>query len=130
MKKSFLLTVVLLFAIMLFSSFAANDGKILADGTYCVDVEFEGGTGKAKIISPALLNVSNGAATVTVFWNSKSYDYMIVDGVKYMNQTPGDSSSFTFPITELGKTMDVIGNTVAMSKPHEIEYKLTFTLSE
>ena len=130
MKKSFFVVVALLFAIMLFSSFATNDGKVLADGTYCVDVEFEGGTGKAKIISPALLNVSNGAATVTVFWNSKSYDYMIVEGVKYMNQTPGDSSSFTFPITELEKTMDVIGNTVAMSKPHEIEYKVTFTLSE
>ena len=130
MKKSFLVTVALLFAVLLFSSFAVNDGKILADGTYCVNVKFEGGTGKAKIISPALLTVSNGAASVTVFWNSKSYDYMIVEGIKYMNLTPGDSSSFSFPVKELGKTIDVIANTVAMSKPHEIEYKLTFTLSE
>ena len=77
MKKSVLVTVMLLFAVLLFSSFATNDGKILSDGTYCANVKFEGGTGKAKIISPALLTVSNGAASVTVFWNSKSYDYMI-----------------------------------------------------
>lgn len=130
MKKSVLVTVMLLFAVLLFSSFATNDGKILSDGTYCANVKFEGGTGKAKIISPALLTVSNGAASVTVFWNSKSYDYMIVEGVKYMNLTPGDSSSFSFPIKELGKKIDVIANTVAMSRPHEIEYTLTFTLSE
>ena len=130
MKKSVLVTVMLLFAVLLFSSFATNDGKILSDGTYCANVKFEGGTGKAKIISPALLTVSNGAASVTVFWNSKSYDYMIVEGVKYMNLTPGDSSSFSFPIKELGKKIDVIANTVAMSRPHEIEYTLTFTLAE
>ena len=102
----------------------------LADGTYSVDVVFEGGTGKAKILSPAELVVKGGEAVVTVTWSSKNYDYMIVDGVKYMNLTPGKSSSFSFPIKQLGKTMDVIGDSVAMSKPHEIEYKLTFTLSK
>ena len=55
---------------------------------------------------------------------------MIVDDVKYMNLTPGKNSSFSFPIKELGKPIDVIGDSVAMSKPHEIEYKLTFTLAK
>ena len=38
MKKSVLVTVMLLFAVLLFSSFATNDGKILSDGTYCANV--------------------------------------------------------------------------------------------
>ena len=133
MKKRVCVVFVLL-AVMFFSSFAAyaaNDGKIpLADGIYSVDVAFEGGTGKAKVLSPAGLTVKNGVAVVTIMWSSKNYDYMIVDDVKYMNLTPGENSSFSFPIKELGKPMDVIGDSVAMSKPHEIEYKLTFTLSK
>ena len=130
MKKSILLIVSLIFTVILLSSFTADNGKILSDGTYCLNVKFEGGTGKAKIISPAIMNVKDGKASVTVFWNSKSYDYMIVDDVKYLNLSPGDSSSFSFPIKELGKKIDVIANTVAMSRPHEIEYTLTFTLAE
>ena len=100
------------------------------NGTYSVDVALEGGTGRAKILSPAELVVKDGVLVVTVTWSSKNYDYMIVNDVKYMNLTPGKNSSFSFPIKELGKPIDVIGDSVAMSKPHEIEYKLTFTLSK
>ena len=128
--KKYVLAIFVVLAILMLSSFTGADGKVLADGTYSVDVEFEGGTGKAKILSPAELVVKGGKAVVTVTWSSKNYDYMIVDGVKYMNLTPGKASSFSFPVAELGKEMDVIGDSVAMSKPHEIEYKLTFTLAK
>ncbi|MCR4940543.1 MAG: hypothetical protein K5930_10630 [Treponemataceae bacterium] len=130
MKKKIVLAFLVIMGLMVLSSFTGVDGKKLADGTYSVDVTFEGGSGKAKILSPAVLTVKDGEAVVTVTWSSKNYDYMIVDGEKYLNLTPGKSSSFSFPIKELGKVMDVIGNSVAMSKPHEIDYKLTFTLSE
>lgn len=130
MKKKILLVFLMVMAIVMLSSFTGSDGKVLADGSYSVDVAFEGGSGKAKILSPALLTVKDGEPVVTVTWSSKNYDYMIVDGKKYMNLTPGSSSSFSFPIKELGKSMDVIGNSVAMSKPHEIDYKVTFTLAK
>ena len=130
MKKGVVFAFFTLMAILLLSSFTGADGKVLADGTYSVDVVFEGGTGKAKILSPAELVVKDGEAVVTVTWSSKNYDYMIVDGKKYMNLTPGKASSFSFPVAQLGKEMDVIGNSVAMSRPHEIEYKLTFTLAK
>ena len=117
-------------AVFVLCGFTGTDGKVLADGTYSVDVVFEGGTGKAKILSPAELVVKGGEAVVTVTWSSKNYDYMIVDGVKYMNLTPGKASSFSFPIKQLGKAMDVIGDSVAMNKPHEIEYQVTFTLAK
>ncbi len=128
--KKYVLAIFVVLAILMLSSFTGADGKVLADGTYSVDVEFEGGTGKAKILSPAELVVKDGVLVVTVTWSSKNYDYMIVNDVKYMNLTPGKNSSFSFPINELGKPSDVIGDSVAMSNPHEIEYKLTFTLSK
>ena len=129
MKKYVLMTAVLLGVLML-SSFSGISDNIISDGTYSVDVALEGGTGRAKILSPAELVVKDGVLVVTVTWSSKNYDYMIVNDVKYMNLTPGKNSSFSFPIKELGKPIDVIGDSVAMSKPHEIEYKLTFTLSK
>ena len=128
--KKLVLAIFVVLAVFVLCGFTGADGKVLVDGTYSVDVEFEGGTGKAKILSPAELVVKDGVLVVTVTWSSKNYDYMIVNDVKYMNLTPGKNSSFSFPINELGKPIDVIGDSVAMSKPHEIEYKLTFTLSK
>ncbi|MBQ6670830.1 MAG: hypothetical protein IJM80_04305 [Firmicutes bacterium] len=100
----------------------------LADGDYTVKVTFSGGTGKAKIVSPATLHVKNGKMTVTVQWSSKNYDYMKVNGTKYMNENKGGNSVFTFPVSALGKSFTVIGDTTAMSTPHEIEYTLRLDL--
>jgi iron complex transport system substrate-binding protein len=66
--------------------------------------------------------------TVTVTWSSSNYDYMKVGGTKYNNQNPGGNSTFTFPIPGLGKSFTVIGDTTAMSTPHEIEYTVRFDL--
>ena len=66
--------------------------------------------------------------TVTVTWSSKNYDYMKVGGTKYLNQNNGGNSTFTFPISALDKTITVIGDTTAMSEPHEIEYTVRFSL--
>ncbi len=71
------------------------------------------------------MTISGGAATATVQWSSPNYDYMIVDGQKYMPVNTDGNSVFEIPV-KLDTPMQVIGDTVAMSKPHEVEYTLTF----
>ena len=50
----------------------------LEDGSYAIDIIFEGGSGKAEILSPAIITVSGNAVIATLKWNSPNYDYMIV----------------------------------------------------
>ena len=88
----------------------------LADGDYSVALTRTGGTGKAKILSPATLHVSGGKMTATVKWSSSNYDYMKVGGVKYLPISTAGGSTFVIPISALDT------NITAMSVPHEIEY--------
>jgi hypothetical protein len=97
----------------------------LEDGEYQAELTLEGGTGKATVESPAPLKVENGIATLTLTWSSPNYDYMIVDGVKYEPVNEEGNSVFEIPVKVLNEPFDVIGDTTAMSEPHEIEYKLT-----
>lgn len=98
----------------------------LADGNYTVDLTFEGGSGKAEILSPATITVSGETMTATVQWNSPNYDYMIVNGEKYLPVNTEGDSVFEIPITAFDEPVPVTGDTVAMSKPHEVEYTITF----
>lgn len=98
----------------------------LFDGTYTVELDFEGGSGKACISSPATISVADGKITATFEWSSPNYDYMIVDGEKYLPVNEDGNSVFEIPVASLDEPMTVIGDTVAMSKPHEIEYTITF----
>ena len=98
----------------------------LEDGIYTVELAFEGGSGKAKVLSPATVTVSGENVTATIQWSSPNYDYMLVDGEKYLPVNTEGDSVFEIPVLFFDKPMDVIGDTVAMSKPHEIEYTLTF----
>lgn len=98
----------------------------IEDGTYTVELAFEGGSGKAQILSPATVTVTEGVAMATVQWNSPNYDYMLVDGEKYLPINTEGDSVFEIPVLSFDTPMSVIGDTVAMSKPHEIEYTLTF----
>ena len=49
---------------------------------------------------------------------------MIVDGVKYLPVNTEGNSVFEIPVKSLDASINVIADTVAMSKPHEIEYKI------
>ena len=98
----------------------------LEDGTYSIEITFEGGSGKAVILSPATVTVKEGGITAKIEWNSPNYDYMIVDGEKYLPVNMEGNSVFEIPVAALDVKLDVIGDTVAMSSPHEIEYTLTF----
>lgn len=105
-----------------------NDEVSLEDGTYSMGITFAGGSGKAEILSPVSVTVAGGKAMATVQWNSPNYDYMIVNGEKYLPVNTEGDSIFEIPVLIFDEPMDIIGDTVAMSKPHEIEYTLTFHL--
>ena len=100
--------------------------EALADGTYTCDVTLEGGSGRATVESPAALTVADGRMTATIVWSSPNYDYMLVDGEKYLPTNTEGNSTFEIPVAALDTPLDVVGDTVAMSTPHEIEYTLTF----
>lgn len=86
----------------------------------------EGGSGKATVESPAEVSVTGENKTVKLVWSSSHYDYMLVDGVRFDNEaTPEEHSVFTIPFSQFDKAFTVIGDTTAMSTPHEIEYTLT-----
>ena len=99
-----------------------------ADGEYNVNVVLEGGSGRATVDSPASLTVADGKMTATIVWSSPNYDYMIVDGEKYLPTNTEGNSTFEIPVAALGTPLSVTADTVAMSTPHEIEYTLTFTM--
>ena len=100
-----------------------------ADGEYNVNVVLEGGSGRATVDSPAVLTVADGKMTATIVWSSPNYDYMVVDGEKYLPTNTEGNSTFVIPVAALGTPLSVTADTVAMSTPHEIEYILTFTLA-
>ena len=97
----------------------------LADGSYTAEVAFSGGSGKSHIASPVTLTVKDGAVTAIV-WSSSKYDYMVVDGEHYDVLTTEPGSTFEIPVAAFDTDLTVIGDTTAMSTPHEIEYTLNF----
>lgn len=78
--------------------------------------------------SPSKVVIKDGKITATVVWSSPNYDYMLVDGTKYLNENKGGNSTFTIPVSGFDSDIAVVGDTVAMSTPHEIEYTLNFKL--
>ena len=96
------------------------------DGEYSIQVDLEGGSGKASVTSPTLFTVKDGNGYAQIQWSSSNYDYMIVDGEKYLPTNTEGNSTFEIPVSALGTPLAVTADTVAMSTPHEIEYTLTF----
>lgn len=108
---------------------AANgsfDMSALADGSYTIELTMEGGSGRASIQSPTQITVADGAATATLEWSSPNYDYMLVNGEKYLPVNTEGNSVFEVPVETLDVPLTMIGDTVAMSTPHEVEYTVTF----
>ena len=99
--------------------------ETVQDGEYLVEIIMEGGSGKASIESPAKMVVKDGEPMVTITWSSPNYDYMLLDGKKFEPVNTEGNSVFELPIKEFGVPITVTGDTTAMSKPHEVEYKIT-----
>ena len=102
------------------------DLSTVEDGSYTIELTMEGGSGRASIQSPAQLAIADGAATVTLEWSSPNYDYMLVNGEKYLPVNTEGNSVFEVPVEALDAPLTMIGDTVAMSTPHEVEYTVTF----
>ena len=100
------------------------------DGTYQVEVELLGGSGRASVTSPAKVEIKDGKAVATLEWSSPNYDYMVVDGEKYLPVNTEGNSVFQIPVEAFDQDIAVIADTVAMSTPHEIEYTLNFHAGE
>ena len=98
----------------------------LADGDYTAAVTLEGGSGRASVQSPAKIHVENGQATATIVWSSSNYDYMIVDGQKYLPLENTETATFEIPVSVFDRKITVAADTTAMSTPHEITYTLYF----
>lgn len=116
----------LLLAVLALSLAACGGKGSVSDGTYTVAVTLEGGTGKAKIESPAKLAVQDGKMTLTVVWSSDKYDYMLVNGEKLLPEYVDGHSLFQVPVASLDEPLAVTADTTAMSAPHEIDYTITF----
>ena len=102
------------------------DLSAVEDGSYTIELTMEGGSGRASIQSPAQLAIADGAATAILEWSSPNYDYMLVNGEKYLPVNTGGNSVFEVPVEALDAPLTMIGDTVAMSTPHEVEYTVTF----
>ena len=108
-------------------STAVEETQTLPDGEYSVEVTLEGGSGKASISSPAKIIMENGEMNAEIIWSSSNYDYLILDGTKYLSEIKDGRSCFYIPVSEDKAELDIKADTTAMSKPHEIDYKLIFS---
>ena len=96
----------------------------LPDGEYEIEVQLTGGSGRASITSPAILQVQDEKAVIEIEWSSPNYDYMTLDGETYLPVNTEGNSVFELPVTAFDTEVSVTADTTAMSVPHEIEYTI------
>ena len=83
-KKTLCITIALL--LLMLCAGCQKKANPLADGTYRIAASLTGGTGKAKIASPVEITVQGGQMTAILVWSSPNYDYMKVNGVRYVRR--------------------------------------------
>lgn len=98
----------------------------MTDGKYTIELTLSGGTGKAHIESPASLEIKDGVMTAELVWSSSNFDYMKIGDAEYYPVSGEKNSTFLVEVPVLDDEIPVLAETVAMSKPHLIEYTLYF----
>ena len=98
----------------------------MENGQYEIEVVLSGGSGKAYIEAPAVLNVTDEGMTAVVTWSSPNYEYMRFGEEYYYCINTEGNSTFEIPVQQLDTQIPVVAQTVAMSEPHEITYTLYF----
>lgn len=101
----------------------------MENGIYYIDLTTEGGSGKAYIASPAKVTVKDGKMTAELVWSSPNYDYMEIGGIGYSPVNKSGNSIFEVAIDALDTDIPAKAETIAMSKPHMIDYTLHFNSS-
>lgn len=94
-------------------------------GSFLCAVELTGGSGRASVSSPAVLDSDGETLMATIQWSSPNYTYMIVDDVQYDPIQEDGNSTFRIPVV-LDRDIPVSACTEAMSTPHLVEYTLHF----
>ena len=79
MRKIFSVLATLICCLSVWTSVPAAQAFTLdkEDGEYSIQVELEGGSGKASVTSPTLITVKNGEVTADIQWSSSNYDYTV-----------------------------------------------------
>lgn len=119
-------TVVLLAAFFIACVFFPGCRKSHENSSFLVDVYLEGGSGKTSLETPASVKTQDGSSFAVLVFKSKNYDYVVLDGKKYLNENPGGYSTFTLPVTLPLSEIHIAADTTAMSIPHEISYTVRF----
>lgn len=109
--------------------YATAESLGLEDGEYTVQVELEGGSGKASVESPANITVEGGRAVAQIIWSSDKYDLMVAGYLEYSPEIKDGHSVFEIPVTGFDYRMPVQAETTAMSEPHMIDYTFYFDSS-
>lgn len=102
---------------------------VLENGEYTIEVALSGGSGRATVKSPTKLTVEEGSMKAEIEWSSSNYDYMQVGGKDYYPVKQEGNSTFIIDVEALDTDIEISAETVAMSKPHMIDYTLRFDSS-
>ena len=91
---------------------------------------FSGGSGKVSITCPEAFEDADGYR-IRLCFSSPNYEYVRMGDAKYeREEDSGDESScFVIP-AEPDTDITILAMTTAMSKPHEIEYRIRYSLEE
>ncbi len=125
MKKVFIFLLILL----LLALCACTPADLSREGQYSVEVTLSGGSGRASVVSPTNIIITGDVMTACIAWSSPYYDFMLVDGVKYLPVDTGNNSVFEIPVAALDRDIAISAETTAMSQPHLIDYTLHFDSS-
>lgn len=64
-----------------------------------------------------------------VEFSSPYFDYVLLNGEKYLPVSSTGNSVFEIPVDSLDYEMPITADTTAMSKSHEIQYTICFNSS-
>ena len=124
MKKmfAFVLTLALLMCPGVYPALGETE-----DGIYVPEeFVFEGGTGRVTITCPEI-TVKDGEAEAKLVFSSKNYINVRIGEANYPAEVTDEGAVFTVPVS-LNRAFTVYATTVAMSAPHEIEYRIYIAL--
>ncbi|MBR7041260.1 MAG: ABC transporter substrate-binding protein [Clostridia bacterium] len=124
MKK--LLSFVLILALLACPAVYPSLGET-EDGTYVPEeFVFEGGTGRVTISCPEI-TVKDGEAEAKLVFSSKNYTNVRMGEANYPAEVTDEGAVFTVPV-RVNRAFAIYATTVAMSAPHEIEYRIYIAL--
>ncbi|MBQ4467433.1 MAG: FMN-binding protein [Firmicutes bacterium] len=103
---------------------ASEDITRVPYGDYQADeFTFEGGSGRVQLTCEKV-RVTRSGITFDIAFDSTNYTKLVVDGVEYAPVVKDGKSIFTVPLNINGQTK-IVGTTVAMSSPTDVEYEVT-----